>query len=117
MLERTVVAIMGEFGRTPRINNGGGRDHWNFCYTVLLVGGGLIKAATCMGQAIASAPTEPQPGRPCRSCRLEATTWRRRSMLTRAASGTSLSNLTDDWRRRIAAKAPNARDNGRSLAR
>ncbi len=41
MLERTVVAVMGEFGRTPRINNGGGRDHWNFCYTVLLAGGGL----------------------------------------------------------------------------
>jgi hypothetical protein len=42
MLERTVVAVMGEFGRTPRINgNGGGRDHWNFCYTVMLAGGGL----------------------------------------------------------------------------
>jgi Protein of unknown function (DUF1501) len=42
MLERTVVAVMGEFGRTPRINtNGGGRDHWNFCYSLLLAGGGL----------------------------------------------------------------------------
>jgi hypothetical protein len=42
MLERTVVAVMGEFGRTPRINNqGGGRDHWNFCYTLLLAGGGI----------------------------------------------------------------------------
>jgi hypothetical protein len=42
MLERTVVAVMGEFGRTPRINtNGGGRDHWNFCYSLLLAGGGI----------------------------------------------------------------------------
>jgi len=33
---------MGEFGRTPRINtNGGGRDHWNFCYSLLLAGGGI----------------------------------------------------------------------------
>lgn len=42
MLERTVVAVMGEFGRTPRINtNGGGRDHWNFCYSLMLAGGGI----------------------------------------------------------------------------
>jgi uncharacterized protein (DUF1501 family) len=33
---------MGEFGRTPKVNgNGGGRDHWNFCYTLLLAGGGI----------------------------------------------------------------------------
>ena len=42
MLQRTLVAVMGEFGRTPRINgSGGGRDHWNFCYSLLLAGGGL----------------------------------------------------------------------------
>ncbi|MCI0640663.1 MAG: DUF1501 domain-containing protein [Gemmataceae bacterium] len=42
LLERTVVAVMGEFGRTPRVNNSqGGRDHWNFCYSLLLAGGGL----------------------------------------------------------------------------
>jgi len=42
MLERTLIAVMGEFGRTPRINNnGGGRDHWNFCYSLLLAGGGI----------------------------------------------------------------------------
>jgi hypothetical protein len=42
MLERTLVAVMGEFGRTPRINtNGGGRDHWNFCYSLMLAGGGI----------------------------------------------------------------------------
>jgi hypothetical protein len=41
LLERTLVVVMGEIGRTPRINNGAGRDHWEFCYTVLLAGGGI----------------------------------------------------------------------------
>jgi hypothetical protein len=42
MLERTLVVVMGEFGRTPKINaNQGGRDHWNFCYSLLLAGGGV----------------------------------------------------------------------------
>jgi hypothetical protein len=41
------VVIMGEFGRTPRINNNAGRDHWNEAGCVLLAGGGLR-----MGQVI-----------------------------------------------------------------
>jgi Protein of unknown function (DUF1501) len=41
MLERTVVAVMGEFGRTPKVNGNAGRDHWNFCYSLLLAGGGF----------------------------------------------------------------------------
>ena len=42
MLERTLIAVMGDFGRTPKINgNNAGRDHWNFCYSLMLVGGGL----------------------------------------------------------------------------
>ncbi len=41
LLERTLVAVMGEFGRSPKINPGAGRDHWNFCYSLLLAGGGL----------------------------------------------------------------------------
>jgi hypothetical protein len=41
LLQRTLVAVMGEFGRTPRVNNNAGRDHWNFCYTLLLAGGGI----------------------------------------------------------------------------
>jgi uncharacterized protein (DUF1501 family) len=40
-LERTLVAVLGDFGRTPKINGGAGRDHWNACYTVMLVGGGV----------------------------------------------------------------------------
>ncbi len=41
MLETTLVVAMGEFGRTPKINKEGGRDHWPDCYTVLLAGGGV----------------------------------------------------------------------------
>jgi len=41
LLERTVVAALGDFGRTPRINKNAGRDHWNNCYSVLLAGGGF----------------------------------------------------------------------------
>lgn len=41
LLDRTLVAVMGEFGRTPFVNGGSGRDHWNGCYSLLLAGGGL----------------------------------------------------------------------------
>jgi hypothetical protein len=41
LLDSTLVVAMGEFGRTPRINNDGGRDHWPDCYTVLFAGGGV----------------------------------------------------------------------------
>jgi hypothetical protein len=41
LLQRTVVAIMGEFGRSPKVNGSAGRDHWNFCYSLLLAGGGF----------------------------------------------------------------------------
>ncbi|HEY4313268.1 MAG TPA: DUF1501 domain-containing protein [Pirellulales bacterium] len=42
LLDRTLVAVLGDFGRTPKINaNNAGRDHWNFCYSVFLAGGGF----------------------------------------------------------------------------
>jgi hypothetical protein len=42
MLERTLVVVVGDFGRTPKINgNAAGRDHWNFCYSLVLAGGGV----------------------------------------------------------------------------
>jgi hypothetical protein len=42
LLERTLVAVLGDFGRTPKVNgNDGGRDHWNYCYSLMLVGGGF----------------------------------------------------------------------------
>jgi len=41
MLERTLVLVTGEFGRTPRINKDAGRDHWGPGFTVAVAGGGI----------------------------------------------------------------------------
>jgi hypothetical protein len=41
LLETTLVVALGEFGRTPKINDKAGRDHWPNCYTALLAGGGI----------------------------------------------------------------------------
>lgn len=40
LLDETLVLTMGEFGRSPRINADGGRDHWGNCASVLFAGGG-----------------------------------------------------------------------------
>jgi hypothetical protein len=41
LLDETLVVTTGEFGRTPRINNTQGREHWGPCYAALLAGGGV----------------------------------------------------------------------------
>jgi hypothetical protein len=41
LLTSTMVVSMGEFGRTPKINPAGGRDHWPQCWTVSMAGGGI----------------------------------------------------------------------------
>ena len=41
LLETTLVILMGEFGRTPRINSIGSRDHWHDCYFSLWAGAGV----------------------------------------------------------------------------
>ena len=41
LLESTVVLVTGEFGRTPHINPGFGRDHWPHCWSLALGGGGI----------------------------------------------------------------------------
>jgi uncharacterized protein (DUF1501 family) len=41
MLETTLVLLLGEFGRTPKINPGGGRDHWPHAMSVLMAGAGI----------------------------------------------------------------------------
>jgi uncharacterized protein (DUF1501 family) len=48
LLKNTVVLWMGEFGRTPRINQNAGRDHWARCWSVVL-GGGAIKGGQVYG--------------------------------------------------------------------
>jgi hypothetical protein len=41
LLGETLVVVMGEMGRTPKINKTAGRDHWGACQSVLLAGGGV----------------------------------------------------------------------------
>ena len=64
MLENTMVVAVGEFGRTPRINPAGGRDHWPQCWSILCAGGG-VKGGQVIGSTdeIGSAPSD-RPTRP-----------------------------------------------------
>lgn len=58
MLDSTLVVMMGEMGRTPRINAQAGRDHWSMAQSILFAGGG-IKPGQIIGStdAQAAAPT------------------------------------------------------------
>ena len=51
LLQETLVLVMGEMGRTPRINQAkdGGRDHWGRAYCVLWAGGGIAQGAVIGG--------------------------------------------------------------------
>jgi hypothetical protein len=55
LLDQTLVWVGGEFGRTPRINPAGGRDHWPTGFSTLLAGGG-IRPGVVIGS------TNPEPG-------------------------------------------------------
>jgi uncharacterized protein (DUF1501 family) len=73
LLETTLVVATGEFGRTPRLNPSGGRDHWPGVWSALLAGGGT-RAGQVIGasDAHASAPAD----RPVTAPELVATIYR-----------------------------------------
>jgi len=48
MLDNTMIVAMGEFGRTPKVNPAGGRDHWPQCWSIVMAGGG-IKGGQAVG--------------------------------------------------------------------
>lgn len=50
MLDTTLVLAMGEFGRTPKLNLRGGRDHWPGCWSVLFAGAG-VKGGQVIGSS------------------------------------------------------------------
>lgn len=65
MLDRTLVVVLGEFGRTPQINKDGGRDHWSSAMSVLFAGGGtpggrVIGATDVKGYAPVERPLSPE---------------------------------------------------------
>ncbi|MBN9516917.1 DUF1501 domain-containing protein [bacterium] len=64
MLDETLVVWVGEFGRNPRVDNGGGREHWPGCYSAVLAGGGVRGGAVYgssdkVGGRPATNPTSP----------------------------------------------------------
>lgn len=64
LLDETLVVVMGEFGRSPKINAAGGRDHWGSCFSVALAGGGIgggqiIGASDRLGAFPSSRPVTP----------------------------------------------------------
>lgn len=64
LAEETIVVAVGEFGRTPRINNKAGRDHWEHCYAALVAGGGarrgqVIGASDKLGEYPTRQPMTP----------------------------------------------------------
>lgn len=58
LLSKTLVMVSSEFGRTPKINNDAGRDHWPKVFSVMLAGGG-VKGGMVYGASDATA-TEPE---------------------------------------------------------
>ena len=65
MLDTTLVCVMGEFGRTPRVNQYAGRDHWGPSNCILLAGGGIkpgrvIGATNSKGERPAADPVDPE---------------------------------------------------------
>ena len=50
LLDETLVVVMSEMGRTPRINGNAGRDHWTYCYGMWFAGAG-IRGGTVVGES------------------------------------------------------------------
>ncbi len=49
-LSKTLVVVLSEFGRTPRVNDNGGRDHWARVFSCFMAGGG-VKGGTVVGSS------------------------------------------------------------------
>jgi hypothetical protein len=65
LLGRTLVWANAEFGRTPKINNNAGRDHWPWTYSIALAGGGIGQGVVYgSSDKIAAYPTS-HPHDPC----------------------------------------------------
>jgi hypothetical protein len=58
LFDRTVVLCCGEFGRTPKMNLTGGRDHWTSGYSIALAGGGL-RGGIVLGETDPEAAKDP----------------------------------------------------------
>ncbi len=69
-LDTTLVVAVGEFGRTPKLNGNGGRDHWSNCWTAIVAGGG-VQGGRVIGES--DATTSEPKSRPVHCSELVAT--------------------------------------------
>lgn len=68
LLDETLVVIMSEMGRTPRVNGNGGRDHWTFCYSVMFAGAGIRGGSVCGASDAQAAYVKDRPVSPAEIC-------------------------------------------------
>lgn len=64
LLDETLIVVMGEFGRTPKLNTSGGRDHWPRVFSVAMAGGGVsggqvVGASDSVGEGPKDRPVTP----------------------------------------------------------
>jgi hypothetical protein len=65
LLKRTLVLATAEFGRTPKVNGSGGRDHWPWVYSVALAGGGAAEGVVYGASDASAAYPTSRPHDPC----------------------------------------------------
>jgi hypothetical protein len=68
LLDETLVVVMSEMGRTPRINGNAGRDHWTFCYSVMFAGAGIKGGAVYGASDAQAAYVKDRPVSPADIC-------------------------------------------------
>jgi hypothetical protein len=64
LLDETLILLMSEMGRTPRVNGNAGRDHWTYCYSTLLAGAGIHGGTVCGASDAQAAYVKDRPVKP-----------------------------------------------------
>jgi hypothetical protein len=68
LLDETLVVMMSDFGRTPRVNAAAGRDHWTYCYSVVFAGAGVRGGTVCGASDGHAAYVKDRPVKPADVC-------------------------------------------------
>ena len=68
LLDETLIVMMSDMGRTPRVNGNAGRDHWTFCYSVVFAGAGVRGGTVCGASDAQAAYVKDCPVRPADIC-------------------------------------------------
>ena len=68
LLDETLIVVMSEMGRTPRVNPNGGRDHWTYCYGMWMAGAGIRGGSVCGESDAQAAYVKDRPVSPADVC-------------------------------------------------